>query len=141
MADPRISSTREKNLRDKMRRLGIREKDLFERFIRSKGPGGQKVNKSSSCVYIRHKPTGTEVKCGRERSQALNRFLARQTIVCKIERAKSERSLKEKQQAEKIRRRDRKRSKGAKEKMLEDKKKRSVKKALRRRVKREEDNS
>jgi len=141
MADPRISSTREKNLRDKMRRLGIREKDLFERFIRSKGPGGQKVNKSSSCVYIRHKPTGTEVKCGRERSQALNRFLARQTIVCKIERVKSERSLKEKQQAEKIRRRDRKRSKGAKEKMLEDKKKRSVKKALRRRVKREEDNS
>jgi len=76
----------EKNqwLKKKMEALGIREEDIEEKFIRSSGSGGQKVNKTSTCVYLRHIPTGIEVKCMKERSQSLNRFLARRELVEKI---------------------------------------------------------
>ena len=69
-----------------MEALGIREKDIEEKFVRSTGRGGQKVNKTSTCVYLRHIPTGIEVKWMRERSQSLNRFLARRELLSKIER-------------------------------------------------------
>ena len=76
----------EKNrwLRERMEALGVREEDIEEKFIRSSGSGGQKVNKTSTCVYLRHIPTGIEVKCMKERSQSLNRFLARRELVEKI---------------------------------------------------------
>jgi protein subunit release factor B len=76
----------EKNrwLKKKMEALGVREEDIEEKFIRSSGSGGQKVNKTSTCVYLRHIPTGIEVKCMKERSQPLNRFLARRELVEKI---------------------------------------------------------
>ncbi len=76
----------EKNrwLRERMEALGVREEDIEEKFIRSSGSGGQKVNKTSTCVYLRHTPTGIEVKCMKERSQSLNRFLARRELVEKI---------------------------------------------------------
>ena len=80
-----VSKTKEQALRVKMERLGIRERDLEEKFIRSSGRGGQKVNKTSSCVYLKHRPTGIEVKCQQERSQARNRFLARRILARKIE--------------------------------------------------------
>jgi len=67
-----------------MAALGIREEDLEESFIRSSGKGGQHVNKTSTCVRIRHLPTGVEVKCMEDRSQSLNRFLARRELVEKI---------------------------------------------------------
>jgi protein subunit release factor B len=88
MTLPRFAVSEEKNcwLREKMEALGIREKDLEERFVRSSGAGGQKVNKTSTCVYLKHLPTGLEVKCMRERSQSINRFLARRELVDKIER-------------------------------------------------------
>jgi peptide chain release factor len=78
----------EKNhwLQEKMKALHINDEDLEEKFIRSAGRGGQKVNKTSSCVYIRHIPTGIEVKCMRERSQSVNRFLARRVLVERVER-------------------------------------------------------
>ena len=78
----------EKNqwLKDRMRALGIRENDLEEKFVRSSGRGGQKVNKASSCVYLKHRPTGIEVKCMRNRSQSVNRFLARRELVNRIEK-------------------------------------------------------
>jgi protein subunit release factor B len=75
-----ISIVKEEALKAKMDSLGIKESDLEEKFIRSSGKGGQKVNKTSSCVYIKHRPTGIEVKCQKERSQALNRFLASRLI-------------------------------------------------------------
>ena len=78
----------EKNrwLRERMEALNIHEKDIEERFIRSSGKGGQKVNKTSTCVYLRHIPTGIEVKFMRERSQSLNRFLARRELVNRVEK-------------------------------------------------------
>ena len=80
--------TEEKNrwLREKMEALGILEKDIEEKFIRSSGRGGQKVNKTSTCVYLKHIPTGIEVKWMKERSQSLNRFLARRELVKEVEK-------------------------------------------------------
>ncbi|HOJ44073.1 MAG TPA: peptide chain release factor-like protein, partial [Syntrophorhabdaceae bacterium] len=80
-----VSPEKEKRLFEKMERLGIKDEDIIERFIRSGGPGGQNVNKTSTCVYLKHLPTGIEVKCQKERSQALNRYLARRILVEKIE--------------------------------------------------------
>ena len=73
-----------------MEALGLREKDIEEKFIRSSGSGGQKVNKTSTCVYLRHIPTGIEVKCMRERSQSLNRFFARRELVEKISKVEGQ---------------------------------------------------
>ena len=72
-----VSLGKEKSLRERMQALGVREQDIEEQFVRSSGAGGQKVNKTSSCVVLHHRPTGVRVKCQQERSQALNRFLAR----------------------------------------------------------------
>lgn len=76
----------EKNtwLRERMQELGIREQDIEEKFIRSSGHGGQNVNKTATCVYIKHVPTGTEVKCMKDRSQSINRFLARRELIKKL---------------------------------------------------------
>jgi len=122
---------KEEALKAKMNSLGIKERDLEEKFIRSNKKGGQKVNKTSSCVYLKYKPTGIEVKCQEERSQALNRFLARRILVNKIESLVLGREAEIEQKIEKIRRQKRKRSKRAKEKMLRYKKMRSEKKELR----------
>ncbi len=126
-----VSKTKEQALKLKMESLGIRERDLRERFIRSSGKGGQKVNKTSSCVYLKHKPTDIEVKCQRERSQVLNRFLARRILTNKIETRILGELSEERKRIAKIRRQKRRRSKRAKEKMLRDKKKRSEKKKMR----------
>ena len=84
-----VSEEKNRWLQEKMEALGLRERDIEEKFIRSSGRGGQKVNKTSTCVYLRHVPTGIEVKCMRERSQSLNRFLARRELVSRIERQSS----------------------------------------------------
>jgi len=110
-----VSETKEKNLKKKMDKLEVYEKDLQEKFIRSGGKGGQNVNKTSTCVYLKHIPTGIEVKCQRERSQALNRFLARRILVNKIETIKLGKLSEEKKKIEKIKRQKRKRSKRARE--------------------------
>jgi protein subunit release factor B len=84
----RFAVSEEKNrwLKEKMEALSIHEKDIEEKFIRSSGSGGQKVNKTSTCVYLKHTPTGIEVKWMEGRSQSLNRFLARRELVRMIER-------------------------------------------------------
>jgi len=129
-----VSSDKEKALIDRMHTLGVSETDFKESFIRSSGPGGQKINKSSSCVYLIHIPTGLSVKCQRERSQSLNRFLARRLLLDKIEKLQKGFIAEEKERLEKIRRQKRKRSKRAKEKILTAKHQQAEKKFLRGRV-------
>jgi len=80
-----VSEEKNKWLRERMDALGIHEKDFVEKFVRSSGKGGQKVNKTSTCVYLKHLPTGIEVKCMKDRSQSINRFLARRELIEKIE--------------------------------------------------------
>ncbi len=81
-----VGEEKDRWLKKRMETLGIHEKDIEEKFIRSSGKGGQKVNKTSTCVYLKHIPTGIEVKFMRERSQSLNRFLARRELVKRIEK-------------------------------------------------------
>jgi protein subunit release factor B len=92
MATPSFAVSEGKNrlLREMMEALGVREEDFAESFIRSSGKGGQHVNKTSTCVYLRHLPTGIEVKCGTDRSQSVNRFLARRELLEKIARQRGE---------------------------------------------------
>jgi protein subunit release factor B len=126
-----VNPEKEKSLQELMSQLGVREEDIEEKFIRSQGPGGMNVNKVSTCVYLRHLPTGIEVKCQQERSQALNRFLARRLLLKKIESRILGRLSEERKRIEKIRRQKRKRSRRAKLKILEAKRLHSQKKSLR----------
>ena len=126
-----VTAATEKALAEKMEALNIREEDFEESFIRSSGNGGQHVNKTSTCVYLKHLPTGIEVKCQQERSQSLNRYRARVVLAGKIEQLIKGRESEEIQRIEKLRRQKRKRSKRAKEKMLAEKKLVSEKKKLR----------
>jgi len=134
MAKTAVRPEKQDALKQRMEQLGIFEKDILEKFVRSQGKGGQNVNKTSTCVYLKHLPTGIEVKCQKERSQSLNRFFARRVLTDKFE----ERILKKKservQEIEKIRRQKRKRSKRAKEKVLEQKKIQADKKRQRKAV-------
>jgi protein subunit release factor B len=126
-----VSPRKQAELAALMQRLGVAEHDLEESFIRSRGPGGQNVNKVSSCVVLRHPASGLEVRCQQERSQALNRYLARRALLRRLEQQRLGRLSAEAQRIAKIRRQKRKRSKRAKEKMLHGKQLQSHKKALR----------
>ncbi len=126
-----VSIDKESQLLQRMARLGIAESDLRETFIRGGGPGGQKTNKTSSTVCLRHLPTGIEVRCARERSQSMNRFFARRELCDKIaEKIHGEKTKKE-QEREKIRRQKRRRSRRQTALMVDAKKKNGAKKALR----------
>jgi protein subunit release factor B len=126
-----VSPEKEHSLREKLERIGVREKDLRETFVRSQGHGGQNVNKTSTCVHLKHVPSGTEVKCQKTRSQGLNRYYARVLLYKKLESALRGRQSEEARRVAKIRRQKRKRSKRAQEKMLEEKHLQSRKKAER----------
>ena len=127
-----VSPKKQRELQEWMRRLGVQEGEFEESFIRSGGPGGQNVNKVATCVVLRHRPSGLEVRCQRERSQALNRFLARRMLLGRLDAERLGRLSEAAQRIHKIRRQKRKRSRRAKEKMLAAKKCQAEKKALRR---------
>jgi protein subunit release factor B len=112
-------------------RLGIREEDIEESFVRSSGPGGQNVNKTSTCVYLKHLPTGIVVKCQRERSQTANRYLARKILMEKVSLLASQRLLEDKRRKAKALRLFARRPPRVKERILEEKRRRSQKKSLR----------
>lgn len=129
-----ISAQKQQQLDSRMAKLGLKESALEEKFIRSSGPGGQNVNKTSTCVVLTHIPTGLSVKCQQTRSQIMNRFLARRRLLDLIEKKQKGFIEAERKRIEKIRRQKRRRSKRAKEKMLEAKHRQSEKKSLRAKV-------
>jgi len=117
-----------------MERLGVNEEEISESFIRSGGPGGQNVNKTSTCVYLKHLPTGLEVKCQSRRSQLLNRLLARHILLGKIEQRIRREKLKSQSEKAKEARRKRRRPEKIKVRILEGKHRRSVKKSGRKKI-------
>lgn len=128
-----ITQDKWEKLYERMAALHIREEDLTENFIRGSGSGGQKINKTSSCVQLRHVPSGIEIKCQSSRLQGSNRFFARRDLCDKLEEQRLGAQSKRQQEQEKIRRQKRRRSRRAQNKMLEGKHRQSDKKALRRR--------
>ena len=129
-----VSSKKNSELLARMEKLGVREADLEESFVRSGGPGGQNVNKVSTCVVLKHVPSGLIVKCQQDRQQAMNRYFARAILVQRLEAAIYGRKSEEAKRISKIKRQKRKRSKRAKDKMLKSKMIHGEKKQMRQRV-------
>ena len=129
-----VNPDKEEQLSRRMTALGVRETDLEEIFVRSGGHGGQNVNKTATCVMLLHRPTGLQVKCQATRQQGLNRFLARQLLLDKIDARQKARADAQRASLEKLRRQKRGRSRGAKERMLANKARHAAKKESRRHV-------
>ena len=127
-----VTPEKEDQLARRMAALGVKESDLEESFVRSGGHGGQNVNKTATCVMLLHRPSGLQVKCQTTRQQGLNRFMARQRLLDKIETQRKGCADAERARREKIRRKKRKRSRRARERMLADKSHQAEKKASRR---------
>lgn len=134
MIDFGISAAKQKELEEKLKKFNIKETDIIEKFVHSSGNGGQNLNKVATCVYLKHIPTSIEIKCQKYRTQLLNRYCARKMLAEEMEARILGEKSKKRQLIEKIRRQKRKRSKRAKEKILEAKKINSEKKQNRQRI-------
>jgi protein subunit release factor B len=116
----------------RMEDLGIHPADLQEKFVRGSGAGGQKINKTNNCVFLKHLPSGVCVKCQVDRSRELNRFLARRELCDRLEAIRDGRATAKTQAIEKMRRQKRRRSRRSKQRSVADKRALSEKKSLRR---------
>jgi protein subunit release factor B len=119
---------------EKLAALGVSPGDVDEQFVRGSGPGGQKINKTSSTVWLRHRSTGIEVRCQRERSQSVNRLVAWAELAAKLEARRSGALAQARSDREAVRRRTRQKSRGQKVRMIETKQRRAKNKAGRGRV-------
>lgn len=126
-----ISPEKQAALEERMAALGIEEEDLHESFILGSGSGGQKINKTNSCVFLKHIPSGLQVKCQEGRSREMNRYLARENLCDTFEGIKRDKATAQKQAIEKARRTNRKRSRRSKQRSVADKRRNSEKKSLR----------
>lgn len=126
-----VSKEKRDDIQERMNKLGIKDADLIEKFILGSGKGGQKINKTASCVYLQHIPTGIEIKCQKDRSREMNRFFARRELCERLEFQILQQKSEKQQKAEKIRRQKRRRSRRQQQKMLDDKHQHSEKKASR----------
>ena len=125
----------DEGLSKRMKKLRLLEEDLEEQFVRGSGAGGQKVNKTSSTVMLRHVPTRVEIRCQRERSQVMNRYWARVELCDRIESILNEAKLAAQNEREKVRRQNRPRPRGLQQRILKEKKNRGEVKKNRSRVK------
>ena len=136
--DDGIKDSKWESLLKEMEKYKIFDEDLIEKFILGSGSGGQKVNKTHSCVYVKHLPSGIEVKCQKTRSRVANRFHARRELLEKVKEKIFNEETKRKKEADKIRKQKKRRSRKSKEKMLEEKRQRSTTKDLRKKPKNED---
>ena len=127
-----ISSEKHAELQRRMEALGIVEGDLLEKFVRGSGAGGQKINKTSNCVFLKHLPSGVCIKCQMDRSRELNRFLARRELCEQLESVRDGKATAKTQAIEKMRRQKRRRSRRSKQQSVAEKRQLSQKKSLRR---------
>src|ERR1700678_1245158 len=122
------------HIQSRLDRRGVAASDIEERFVRGSGPGGQKINKTSSTVWLRHGPTGIEVRCQAERSQAANRERAWREMCGKLEDRIRAAERRTQDLREEERRRTRQKSRGQKVRMIQAKRHRAKSKAQRGRV-------
>ena len=127
-----ISTEKLTDLEQRLIALGISEGDLLEKFVRGSGAGGQKINKTSNCVFLKHLPTGVCIKCQMDRSREMNRFLARRELCDQLEAIRDGKAIAKTQAIEKMRRQKRPRSKRSKQRSVADKRILSQKKSMRR---------
>ena len=127
-----INSEKTTALEERLAALGIAEGDLLEKFVRGSGAGGQKINKTSNCVFLKHLPSGVCIKCQMDRSREMNRFLARRELCDQLEAIRDGKAVAKTQAIEKMRRTNRGRSRNSKNRSVADKRKMSLKKSMRR---------
>jgi peptide chain release factor len=127
-----VSTEKTAALNQRMAALGIRDVDLLEKFVRGSGAGGQKINKTSNCVFLKHLPTGVCIKCQLDRSREMNRFLARRELCDQFDAIREGRAVAKTQAVEKMRRTNRPRSRNSKKRSVADKRQLSQKKTMRR---------
>jgi protein subunit release factor B len=128
----------EASLRARFVSLGVQPGEVEECFIRGAGAGGQKINKTSSTVRLRHLPTGVEVRCQRERNQSVNRLLAWTELTNKLEQRRDAAAAQARGDRERVRRQKRGKTRGQKVRMVETKRHRAKHKAGRGRVRGED---
>jgi peptide chain release factor len=127
-----ISSEKLAALEARMAALGMCETNLLEKFVRGSGAGGQKINKTSNCVFLKHLPTGVCIKCQMDRSREMNRYLARRELCDQLEAIRDGKAIARTQAIEKMRRQKRPRSRNSKNRSVADKRILSQKKSMRR---------
>ncbi len=130
--DQPVTTEKTATLQKRMAGLRINESDLLEKFVRGSGAGGQKINKTSNCVFLKHLPTGVCIKCQMDRSREMNRYLARRELCEQLEAIHEGTAIAKTQAIEKMRRTNRPRSKNSKKRSVADKRNLSQKKSMRR---------